>query len=86
VRFGWFILETIEKDCFFIKKLFSLQVKFLPFPNSFKCVDDSMVVGHDGDLKLFTNMCFWGLTSVWKRNNGLMSFLEISTFVIFACY
>jgi len=53
----------------------------LPFPNSFKCVDDSMVVGHDGDLKLFTNMCFWGLTI-----NGLMSFLEISTFDIFACY
>jgi len=72
---------TIEEECFFIKKLFSLQVKSLPFPNSFKCVDDSMVVGHDGDLKLFTNMCFWGLTI-----NGLMSFLEISTFDIFACY
>ncbi len=72
---------TIEEECFFIKKLFSLQVKSLPFPNSFKCVDDSIVVGHDGDLKLFTNMCFWGLTI-----NGLMSFLEISTFDIFACY
>ncbi len=45
-----------------------------------------MVVGHDGDLKLFTNMCFWGLTIVWKGNNGLMSFLETSTFDIFACY
>jgi hypothetical protein len=55
------------------------------FPNSFKCVDDFVVVGHNGDLKLFTNMCFWGLTIVWKRNNGLIS-LEISTFNIFACY
>jgi hypothetical protein len=77
---------TIEEDCFFIKKLFSLQVKSLSFPNSFKCVDDSMVVGHDGDLKLLTNMYFQGLTIVWKHNNGLMSFLETSTFYIFACY
>jgi hypothetical protein len=81
-----FHFGTIEEDCFFIKKIFSLQVKSLPFPNNFKCVNDSMVVGHDGDLKLFTNMCFWGLTIVWKGNNGLMSFLETSTFDIFACY
>jgi len=58
----------------------------LSFPNSFKCVDDSTVVGHDGDLKLFTNMCFLGLTIVWKPNNGLMSFLERNTFDILACY
>ncbi len=67
---------TIEQDCFFIKKIFSLQVESLSFPNSLKCVDDYMVVGHDGDLKLFINMCFWELTVVWKRNNCLMSFLR----------